>query len=125
MAWRRRDDSARTRRKNLISAQVATKLVQQMMEKAGDGDQRSCKAALAGREGMPGMGGGMRECRRTRRGGWRRSGSGRLGPAHGRGQEGDQKMFAETGGGTSTRRSARRTRTGTEADAQARERSTC
>ena len=37
-----------------------TKLVQQMMEKAGDGDQEGLLAALAGQEGMPGMpGGGM------------------------------------------------------------------
>ena len=44
----------------LISTQVVTKLVQQMMEKAQDGDQEGLLAALAGQEGMPGMpGGGM------------------------------------------------------------------
>ena len=44
----------------MISTQVVTKLVQQMMEKAGDGDQEGLLAALAGQEGMPGMpGGGM------------------------------------------------------------------
>ena len=54
MAWR-----TRARRQILISTQVVTKLVQQMMEKAGDGDQEGLLAALAGQEGMPGMGGGM------------------------------------------------------------------
>ena len=42
-----------------LAQQVVTKLVQQMMEKAGDGDQEGLLAALAGQEGMPGMGGGM------------------------------------------------------------------
>ena len=55
------DATARTRRKILISTQVVTKLVQQMMERAQqDGDQEGLLAALAGQEGMPGMpGGGM------------------------------------------------------------------
>ena len=39
----------------MISTQVVTKLVQQMMEKAGDGDQEGLLAALAGQEGIPGM----------------------------------------------------------------------
>ena len=45
----------------MISTQVVTKLVQQMMERAQqDGDQEGLLAALAGQEGMPGMpGGGM------------------------------------------------------------------
>ena len=54
------ETATRTRRIILISTQVVTKLVQQMMEKAGDGDQEGLLAALAGQEGMPGMpGGGM------------------------------------------------------------------
>jgi hypothetical protein len=42
-----------------LAQQVVTKLVQQMMEKAGDGDQEGLLAALAGQEGMPGMPGAM------------------------------------------------------------------
>jgi len=42
-----------------LAQQVVTKLVQQMMEKAGDGDQEGLLAALAGQEGMPGMAPGM------------------------------------------------------------------
>jgi hypothetical protein len=56
MAWR----TTRTRRELLISTQVVTKLVQQMMERAQqDGDQEGLLAALAGQEGMPGMAPGM------------------------------------------------------------------
>ena len=40
------ETATRTRRKILISTQVVTKLVQQMMEKAGDGDQEGLLVAL-------------------------------------------------------------------------------